>query len=124
MVDIPVTIHVPRTCTWYLYWHQNPFTDQYLHLHAILRAVYPLRCRDGKRHGRGTYTGADGLKYTGEFNMGVQHGRGVQLPLPLPLPLRLSISAALILERRSKRNRTALNTMATFGTAIGPERES
>ncbi|NKB20940.1 MAG: hypothetical protein GKS01_10615 [Alphaproteobacteria bacterium] len=33
--------------------------------------------RDGKRHGRGVFSGSNGYKYDGEYRNGKRHGRGV-----------------------------------------------
>ena len=32
--------------------------------------------KDGKKHGQGTNTFADGYKYVGEFKDGIRHGQG------------------------------------------------
>ena len=39
-------------------------------------ATYTGAFKDGKRHGHGTYTGADGTAYTGEWKDGKLNGYG------------------------------------------------
>ena len=39
-------------------------------------SVYVGEVKDGKRHGRGTYTYSDGEKYEGEWKDGKEEGRG------------------------------------------------
>ena len=39
-------------------------------------SVYVGEVKDGKRHGRGTFTNPDGRKYEGEWKDGEYHGRG------------------------------------------------
>ncbi len=38
--------------------------------------TYTGAFKDGKRHGHGTYTGADGTTYTGEWKDGKRNGQG------------------------------------------------
>jgi len=40
--------------------------------------MYTGTFRDGKQHGTGTLTFADGRKYRGEFRNGAMHGKGVK----------------------------------------------
>ena len=39
-------------------------------------SVYEGEIKDGKRHGRGSWTGPDGKKYEGEWKDNKRHGRG------------------------------------------------
>jgi hypothetical protein len=38
--------------------------------------LYEGQMRDGKRHGKGKYTLANGDQYDGEFKDNLQHGKG------------------------------------------------
>ena len=43
------------------------------------RETYVGEYRDGKGHGQGTYTWANGAKYVGEFKDGVPDGKGSRI---------------------------------------------
>ena len=50
-----------------------------MYISARFGRKYDGEFKDGKRHGHGVYTGANGDKYDGEWKDGKWHGHGIKI---------------------------------------------